>query len=338
MVWYTGKDASGTTFYWNEAGVPQYDRPADFDEMATWHEMEKLQRVVAAPPAAPQPAPLPAQPLEAHEAAPMVASAQLRMLAPQPAPQPMVAQAHLLTPWAAPWAAQWPAPPPAPPPPSVAPSDFDELCMKVIKAGDMTSVIDDKVRDEVRFEVAVAMVYAQMNPHIIEGGGRKKALDSNSTVQALWRRIAVECGFTEHEKPDPQGSKLTKVTKYARTILTENWIQIQLPSFRAWRGREFMTHIEGLESLIDGFDAYDPEVCFALRRLAEKCKAAASRPLCGREFMSHIESLKNLIDGFNAYDPEVCIALRRLAEKCKRAAGSDVASQPPTTVQSSAYY
>ena len=179
------------------------------------------------------------------------------------------------------------------PRPSAGPSDFDELCMKVIKAGDMTSVIDDKVRDEVRFEVAVAMVYAQMNPHIIEGGGRKKALDSNSTVQALWRRIAVECGFSEHEKPDPQGSKLTKVTKYARTILTENWIQIQLPSFRAWRGREFMTHIEGLESLIDGFNAYDPEVCFALRRLAEKCK---------------------------------------------RAAGSDVASQPPTTVQSSAFY
>ena len=224
------------------------------------------------------------------------------------------------------------------PPPSAGPADFDELCMKVIKAGDMTSVIDDKVRDEVRFEVAVAMVYAQMNPHIIEGGGRKKALDSNSTVQALWRRIAVECGFSEHEKPDPQGSKLTKVTKYARTILTENWIQIQLPSFRAWRGREFMTHIEGLESLIDGFNAYDPEVCFALRRLAEKCKAAANRPLCGREFMTHIEGLKNLIDGFNSYDPEVCSALRRLAEKCKRAAGSDVASQPPNFVQSSAFY
>lgn len=99
-----------------------------------------------------------------------------------------------------------------------------------------------------------------------------------------------------------------------------------------------MTHIEGLESLIDGFNAYDPEVCFALRRLAEKCKAAANRPLCGREFMTHIEGLKNLIDGFNSYDPEVCSALRRLAEKCKRAAGSDVASQPPNFVQSSAFY
>ena len=97
-MWYTGKDASGTTFYWNEAGVPQYDRPADFDEMATRHEMEKLQRVVAAPPTAPPPAPLPAQPLEAHEATPMVVPAQLRMLAPPPAPLPMVAPAHLLSP------------------------------------------------------------------------------------------------------------------------------------------------------------------------------------------------------------------------------------------------
>ena len=31
------------------------------------------------------------------------------------------------------------------PPPSAGPSDFDELCMKVIKAGDMMSVIKDKV-------------------------------------------------------------------------------------------------------------------------------------------------------------------------------------------------
>jgi hypothetical protein len=56
------------------------------------------------------------------------------------------------------------------PRPSAGPSDFDELCMKVIKAGDMTAVIHDKVRDEVRFEVAVAMVYARKNPHIIEEG------------------------------------------------------------------------------------------------------------------------------------------------------------------------
>ncbi|KOO33110.1 hypothetical protein Ctob_013697 [Chrysochromulina tobinii] len=54
---------------------------------------------------------------------------------------------------------------------SAEPSDFDELCMKVIKAGDMTSVIDDKVKDEVRFEVAVALVYAKENPHIIGGAG-----------------------------------------------------------------------------------------------------------------------------------------------------------------------
>jgi hypothetical protein len=67
MVWYTGKNDSGTTYFWNEAGVAQYDRPADFDESVARHEMEKLQCVVAAPP---------------------------------------------------------------PTPPSVAPSDFDELCLK----------------------------------------------------------------------------------------------------------------------------------------------------------------------------------------------------------------
>ena len=43
MVWYTGKSASGTTYFWNEAGVAQYDRPADFDESVARHEMEKLQ-------------------------------------------------------------------------------------------------------------------------------------------------------------------------------------------------------------------------------------------------------------------------------------------------------
>jgi len=57
MVWYTGKNDSGTTYFWNEAGVAQYDRPADFDESVARHEMEKLQCVVAAPPPAPPPAP-----------------------------------------------------------------------------------------------------------------------------------------------------------------------------------------------------------------------------------------------------------------------------------------
>ena len=32
MGWNTAKDASGTTYYWNEAGASQYERPADFDE------------------------------------------------------------------------------------------------------------------------------------------------------------------------------------------------------------------------------------------------------------------------------------------------------------------
>ena len=50
MTWYTGKNASGTTYYWSEAGVSQYDRPADFDELVARYEMEKLERVVAAPP------------------------------------------------------------------------------------------------------------------------------------------------------------------------------------------------------------------------------------------------------------------------------------------------
>ena len=88
MVWYTGKDASGTTYFWNEAGVAQYDRPADFDELVARYEMEKLERVVAEPPPpAPPPAPLPAQPLEAHEATPLLAPAHL--LAPPPAPSPV---------------------------------------------------------------------------------------------------------------------------------------------------------------------------------------------------------------------------------------------------------
>jgi hypothetical protein len=160
--------------------------------------------------------------------------------------------------------------------------------MKVIKAGDMTAVIHDKVRDEVRFEVAVAMVYARKNPHIIEEGGRMRALDGNSTVQALWRRIAEECRFSEEEKPAPLGSKISKVAKYARTILTEKWSDIQLPNFGAWRTNEFMSYIEGLGNLIDGFNpnAYDPKLCEALRRLGEKCIEKAAR----REEQGFIES------------------------------------------------
>jgi hypothetical protein len=167
---------------------------------------------------------------------------------------------------------------------SAEPSDFDELCMKVIKAGDMTSVIDDKVRDEVRFEVAVALVYAKENPHII-GGGRSRAHDSNSTVQALWRHTAVQCGFSEQEKPDPVGSKLTKVMKYARTILTKKWDKIEKPDPRAWRAKEFICHIQALENLIDGFNpnAYTPEVVLVLRRLAKKCHDATERAADSRE-------------------------------------------------------
>ena len=161
--------------------------------------------------------------------------------------------------------------------PSAGPADFDELCMKVIKAGDMTSVIDDKVRDEVRFEVAVAFVYARENPHII-GPGRPRANNKETTVQALWRQTAVQCGFSEKEKPEPQGSKLSEVTKYARTILTEKWDTIEKPDFNAWRTNEFMSHIEGLENFMDRFNphAYTPEVISGLRRLAEKCRDAAS--------------------------------------------------------------
>ena len=167
---------------------------------------------------------------------------------------------------------------------SAEPSDFDELCMKVIKAGDMTSVIDDKVRDEVRFEVAVALVYAKENPHII-GGGRPRAHDSNSTVQALWRHTAVQCGFSEQEKPDPLGSKLNKVTKYAKTILTKKWEKIEKPDPKAWRAKEFMCHIQALENLIDGFNpnAYTPEVVLVLRRLAKKCHDATERAADSRE-------------------------------------------------------
>ena len=169
--------------------------------------------------------------------------------------------------------------------PVAGPSDFDELCMKVIKAGDMTSVIDDKVRDEVRFEVAVALVYAKENPHIIIGGGRSRALDSNSTVQALWRHTAVQCGFSEQEKPDPIGSKLTKVKKYAWTILTKKWDKIEKPDPKAWRANEFICHIQALENLIDGFNpnAYTPEVVMVLRRLAKKCHDATDRAADSRE-------------------------------------------------------
>ena len=175
--------------------------------------------------------------------------------------------------WREPYPAAIDTPPRASlPPPSAEPSDFEELCMKVIKAGDMTSVRNDKVRDEVRFEVAVAMVYARRNPHIIVEGCGNKALDGNSTVQALWRRVAEECHFSEEEKPAPLGSKLSKVATYARMILTEKWSEIQLPNFGAWRTKEFMTHIEALGNLIDGFNpnAYDLKLCEALRRLAEK--------------------------------------------------------------------
>ena len=167
---------------------------------------------------------------------------------------------------------------------SAEPSDFDELCMKVIKAGDMTSVIDDKVRDEVRFEVAVALVYAKVNPHII-GGGRPRAHDSKTTVQALWRQTAVQCGFSEQEKPDPIGSKVTKVMNYARTILTKKWEKIEKPDPKAWRAKEFMCHIQALENLIDGFNpnAYTPEVVLVLRRLAKKCHDATERAADSRE-------------------------------------------------------
>ena len=173
---------------------------------------------------------------------------------------------------------------PTPQSPSAGPADFDELCMKVIKAGDMTSVIDDKVRDEVRFEVAVAFVYARENPHIT-GPGRPRANNKDTTVQALWRQTAVQCGFSEKEKPEPQGSKLSKVTKYARTILTEKWDTIEKPDFKAWRAKEFMSHIECLENLIDGFNphAYTPEVVSVLRRLAEKCRDASDRAVESRE-------------------------------------------------------
>jgi hypothetical protein len=174
---------------------------------------------------------------------------------------------------------------------SAEPSDFDELCMKVIKAGDMTSVIDDKVRDEVRFEVAVALVYAKVNPHII-GGGRPRAHDSKTTVQALWRQTAVQCGFSEQEKPDPQGSKLNKVTKYAKTILTKKWEKIEKPDPKAWRAKEFMCHIQALENLIDGFNpnAYTPEVVLVLRRLAKKCHDATERAADSREAQALLQS------------------------------------------------
>ena len=168
--------------------------------------------------------------------------------------------------------------------PVAGPSDFDELCMKVIKAGDMTSVVDDKVRDEIRFEVAVAFVYARENPQIISPGWRR-AHNKETTVLALWRQTAVQCGFSEKEKPEPQGSKLSKVTKYARTILTEKWDTIEKPDFKAWRAKEFMSHIECLENLIDGFNphAYTPEVVSVLRRLAEKCRDASDRAADSRE-------------------------------------------------------
>ena len=84
MVWYTGKNASGTTYFWNEAGVAQYDRPADFDESVARHEMEKLQCVVAAPP---------------------------------------------------------------PTPPSVAPSDFDELCLKTSLRDWLSKWLDCRILD-----------------------------------------------------------------------------------------------------------------------------------------------------------------------------------------------
>ena len=171
------------------------------------------------------------------------------------------------------------------PPPSAGPSDFDELCMKVIKAGDMTSVINDKVKDEVRFEVAVALVYAKKNPHINIDGGRSRAHGSNSTVQALWRHTAVQCGFSEQEKPDPIGSKVTKVMNYARTILTKKWEKIEKPDPKAWRAKEFICHIQALENLIDGFNpnAYTPEVVLVLRRLAKKCHDATERAADSRE-------------------------------------------------------
>ena len=127
MTWYTGKNASGTTYYWSEAGVSQYDRPADFDELVARYEMEKLERVVAAPPPpAPPPAPLPAQPLEAHEATPLLAPAHL--LAPPPAPSPV---------------------PPPPTPPSVAPSpsDFDELCLKTSLRDWLSKLLDSRILD-----------------------------------------------------------------------------------------------------------------------------------------------------------------------------------------------
>ena len=31
MGWNTALDGSGVTYYWNEAGQSQYERPADFD-------------------------------------------------------------------------------------------------------------------------------------------------------------------------------------------------------------------------------------------------------------------------------------------------------------------
>jgi hypothetical protein len=145
------------------------------------------------------------------------------------------------------------------------------------EGGDLTSEIKrkvrdearDEVRDEVRFEVAVALVYAKENPHII-GGGRPRAHGSNSTVQALWRHTAVQCGFSEQEKPDPVGSKLTKLTKYARTILTKKWDKIELPDFKAWRAKEFVSDdfdfVCGFESLIDGFN---PDVARAHARSSD---------------------------------------------------------------------
>ena len=158
------------------------------------------------------------------------------------------------------------------------PTSFDELCRKVIREHDMVSMHNGRVKNDVKFEVAVALQYGKENPHIVLDG-KRKASKSSSTVNALWFQTTLRCGFTEEQKPPPTGSKMHKLVDYARAIVSAGWTEVPLPDFTAWARQNLLSQCEAMESAIDSYMAWDEASREGLRRLAEKCMRAAEAAL-----------------------------------------------------------
>ena len=189
------------------------------------------------------------------------------------------------------------------------PTSFDELCRKVIREHDMVSMHNGRVKNDVKFEVAVALQYGKENPHIVLDG-KRKASKSSSTVNALWFQTTLRCGFTEEQKPPPTGSKMHKLVDYARAIVSAGWTEVPLPDFTAWARQNLLSQCEAMESAIDSYMAWDEASREGLRRLAEKCLRAAEAALPHGQPLSpskrpRLDSMDRRLDDaiFNSLQP-----------------------------------